>query len=116
MIAKFSKWLQAAEAEHRRALHHLTDQEVSAICGRWLAAQEVENRHHLKGSLQEHEDTADHLGEILRAIEDHPEASASARDAVIATAGDTAPLLASMGFMIDQDSRERLAARLVRVQ
>ena len=116
VIAKFSKWLQAAEAEHRGALHHLTDQEVSAICGRWLAAQEAENRHHLKGSLQEHEDTADHLGEILRALEDHPEASASARDAVIATAGDTAPLLASMGFTIDQDSRERLAARLVRVQ
>lgn len=84
----------------------------------WALAgsQEAENRTHLKGTAEHHDEATDFLGEIPRALDGHPEADGSARDAVAATAEDFTPLLASMGMTIDRGSRERLATRLVRVQ
>ena len=115
-VAKFEGWLRAAQAEHDDSSVHLSDREVSAWCGQWLAQQEAEFRDHLPS-------TADQLGVDASVLEDTvrdveapsgptrgglKEAIGCARESLV-------PLLAAQGVMPNPESLERLASKFVRV-
>ncbi|HME24451.1 MAG TPA: DUF6538 domain-containing protein [Acetobacteraceae bacterium] len=116
VIEKFSGWLKVAEAEYAGQNVHLSDREVAILCGRWLDQQTEAHRDNIGGTAEYFDDMASELGEIASGLNDD-EADEypgnPVRDAVEYMEEDVGPLLAASGLTIDQDSRERLSARLL---
>ena len=112
---KFDRWLRAAQAEHEGQAVRLSDRDIEVLCGQWVARQEDENRDNLKGTAEEHEEAAAYLGEILAAL-DGQDRVVEPKEAMRATSEDIAALLAGSGQSVDEDSRQRLAIRLVHLQ
>ena len=117
VIEKFSTWLRAAEAEHSGEQVYLTDREIAALCGRWLADREAENEHRLTGTTESFEAVADHLAPILAALDGHEnEVANPVREAIKATEELVMSLLASQGLHVDADTHARLAVRLAHIE
>ena len=70
VVGELQAKLRAAEAEHSGKITHLSDREVSALCGRWLARQEALTRDSIPETLQHYEDRSSYLGDVLQALED----------------------------------------------
>ena len=117
MVDEFQAWIRAAEAEHRGQRITLSDRNVSALCGRWLAAREAEARENIPETAEHYEQRADYLGDILQGFED-PDSYVGnpVKDAAEVMADDLAKLLASEGLTVDKGSHARLVMRLAHVQ
>ncbi len=113
------EWLQGrlrvAEAEYAGQTIRLSDREISALCGQWLARQESLSRESIPEAVETYEARADFLADVLRGYEDE-EADHMGQDAALFMADDVAALLTAKGLRADKDSQRRLVARLAFVQ
>ena len=117
VLADMRAKLQAAEDKLQGRERHLSDREVSGLCGEWLATQEGRGKDSLPLPVSEYEAVADFLTDVAQA-EANPELDSLLPDAQghFEDRGDLAPLLASIGGVVDQDSHRRLVARLAHVK
>lgn len=107
--------LRAAEAEFIGQATNLSDREISAFCGTWLAQQEALTRDRIPEPVEFYERRADFLGDVLQSLED-PETDCLLREAGQFMDDDVKALLASAGLKADADSLRRLLSRLAHVQ
>jgi integrase len=117
VVELFENRLKAAAAELAGQCVSLSDREIAALCGRWLAQQQDRNRDKLNGTAAEFEEAADALSDIARGLDGDPAYTGSPhKDAVEAMREDVDPLLAECGLNADADSRDRLSVRLLHLQ
>ena len=117
VIDEFQARLRAAEAEYQGQHVTLSDRDVSALCGRWLAAKEAETRDNISETAEHYEQRADYLTDILQGFEDPDSYPGNpVKDAEECLSDDLKVLLASEGLSVDCDTRERIITRLAHVQ
>lgn len=108
VCAEFSARLVMLRAALEQGPRRLTDEEVSALCGRWLAMkQTAENVGDPVGWGEE----ASALAEPLRDAE-----RAGGLPDAAQVAPDVARVLQGAGLLVDDDSRARLGAALLRAR
>ena len=117
VVEEFQARLRAAENAFQGRERHLSDREISALCGRWLAKQEARSRDNLPETVREYEAAVDFLSDVLAAEAD-PDQFSMVDDAecYFRDRGDLEAMLGTTGGDLDADSRRRLIARLAHVK
>lgn len=85
----------------------LSDREIAALIGQWLAEREEANRLHLEGTATSHRETAEWLGDCLRG---------GGTGTMEATQEARGALTAALGVKVHDASQRKLASRLASVQ
>ena len=112
-LAKMEATLRGAQAEHDGSNTVLSDTQMSALCGQWLAAKEREAQQEAPPHPEHDEERADYLGDMLADWERESHLSQSDVDALVTP--ELTPLLADTGLALAPESRRALEVRLLGV-